>query len=270
MFPIEDGHKKTLVQHRNWKKDPLAFAEFKQSFDKKECPICKFCADCLGRFYYWFILETYYNPSMMEKLQKAYGFCQEHTWKLIEASSPYITGVMYEYLTRSTKLNLEKLLEEIRGDDGRKRRRGWLWRKNHRKECQKILKAATRPSVCPACENIAWSSRYAMEQLLEHLKETETRDLYRKSGGLCLHHFLQILPLGDEPEAIFLLEDQIGRAQGLHEELKEFLRKYAYQYHHEPKGSEQSSWVRAAEFFAGRKYDPVDLWKRDRGVLHIF
>ena len=270
MFPIEDSHKKTLVQHINWKKDPLAFAKFKESFDKKECPICKFCAERLGRFYYWFILESYYNPRMMDQLQKAYGFCKEHTWKLIEAGSPYITGVMYEYLTRGTKLNLEKFLEDIRGKDGRERKRAWLARKNHRKDWQKILKATTHPAVCPACENIAWNTKYGMEQLLESLKETETRDLYRTSGGLCMDHFLQILPLGDEPETIFLLEDQIGRARGLHEELKEFLRKYAYQYQHEPKGSEQSSWVRAAEFFTGKKYDPLDLCRRHRGVLHIF
>lgn len=101
-----------------------------------------------------------------------------------------------------------------------------------------------------------------MTQFLEVLKEEEMKALYLKSDGLCLHHLLQILPISDKKEAIFLIESQLERNEQLREDLCAFLESFDYRYRNEAKGREQTSWVRAAQFFVGRRYDPLSLLKR--------
>jgi hypothetical protein len=58
------------------------------------------------------------------------------------------------------------------------------------------------------------------------------------------------------------------RVRQLNAELSEFLRKIAYQYRNEPKGPEQTSWIRGAEFFVGKRFDPLGLWKRFSQDFH--
>jgi hypothetical protein len=244
--------------------DKLTLGEFRSLFEKGGCPICGICARSLGSFYFWFVQESYYNPSMIEELKESYGFCKEHAWKLIEASRPYITGVMYEYLTEALEKRLSQLLAEIRVLGGKK---GGLKRwGNHQKEFEKVRQALTDRSCCPACKSIERSERYASDQFLAVLKEQEMKDLYLKSGGLCFCHLQQVLSISNESEATFLIQDGIERSQRLNDELREFLRKVAYQYRNEPKGAEQTSWIRAAEFFVGRIYDPLALLKRYSGA----
>jgi len=238
----------------------LILTEFKSSFEKGECPICEIISDHLERFYSWFVIESYYNPGMMDELKKAYGFCKEHTWKLIEAGRPYITGVMYEYITHTAELNLEQFLKEIRMLGPK--RKSLLKREDERKDFKKMTGIFTQRFQCPACKNLAENERDAVLHFLMVLKEEGMKDLYVKSKGLCLHHLLQVLSISKEAEAIFLIEDQIERTQRLNGELREFLKKFDYRYQNEPKGPEQDSWIRAAKFFVGKRFDPLALIKR--------
>jgi len=239
---------------------PWHLTEIRSSLAKGECPICEIISDRLERFYFWFIKESYYNPSMMDQLKKSYGLCKEHTWKLIEAGRPYITGVMYEYLTRSVKFELERFLKEIRTFETKKR--GLLKRKHHPKEFQRKREIFTQRSRCPACEDLIESEREAVAHFALVVREEDVKGLFQESKGLCFHHLLQVLSMSEETEAIFLIEDQMKRVRQLNAELSEFLRKIAYQYRNEPKGPEQTSWIRGAEFFVGKRFDPLGLWKR--------
>jgi hypothetical protein len=244
--------------------DKLTLGELKALFEKGGCPICQMCAGSLERFFFWFVKERYYDPSMMEELKEAYGLCKQHTWELIEASKPYITGVMYEYLTETLEKRLSQLLVEIRMVGGKKR--GLKRWRNHQKEFEKVRQAFTNRSCCPACKSIEQSEKYASDQFLAVLEEQEMKDLYLKSAGLCFHHLQRVLSISNESEAAFLIEDEIKRSQRLNDELREFLRKVAYEYRNEPKGAEQTSWIRAAEFFVGSRYDPLALLKRYSGA----
>jgi len=240
--------------------DKLTLGEFRALFEKGGCPICGICARSLERFYFWFVVESYYNPSMIEELKKSYGFCKEHAWKLIETGRDYIIGVMFEYLTESTKIKLEHFLKEIRSSKASKKSR-YRW-KLRRGDFEKIRETLGHRSQCPACESVELNEKYATGQFLAVLKEQEMKDLYVKSGGLCFHHLQQVLSISDESEAVFLIEDEIKRSQRMNDELGEFLRKVAYQHRNEPQGAEQNSWIRAAEFFVGKGYDPLAMLKR--------
>lgn len=259
--------KKLFAEEKKSPADSATVAEFLDFFrNSKECPICQSVAKHLERFYFWFIIESYYNPPMMSHLKKAYGFCKEHTWNLIEAGSPYITAVMYEYLTHNIKLEFERLLDEI--SQGRKSPQS-LWRRGGVKNFPKLKERLARRAACPACATLDENTRRAMENFLGALNDEEMRNLYPKSNGLCVQHLIQVLEISNEPEAIFLLETHVERTQRLNEELHELLRKYDYRYKDEPKGREQNSWVRSGEFFAGKRFDPLALLNRFKDSLGL-
>lgn len=242
--------------------DSLSLSEFKTYFQRKECPICQSCANKLERFYFWFIIESYYNPNMMEKLKKAQGFCREHTWKLIEAGSPYITGVMYQYLTEDARAKMEECLAKIKSARGKPRR--FFRRKRGDRDFQNLKGTFLRLSPCPACASIEENTDRAIGEFLSILEEPGIKPLYKNSGGLCIQHFFRVFSQSDEAKANFLLEDQIERVQKLNGELNRFLESYDYRYPKERKGEEQNSWWQSAEFFAGKKYDPLSLLRRIR------
>jgi len=240
--------------------DQLSLGKFRVFFDKGECPICQSTAEHLQRFYFWFVTKSYYNPALMDQLKDSYGFCKEHTWKLIEAGRSYLTEVMYGYLVRNTKSNLEQLLKKIQPSEVKKA--SLLRRKLGRKDFRKIMEILTIWSHCPPCESLEWNAKCAMKEFLEVLNGKDMKELYKKSGGLCVLHLLEVLSISEEAEATYLIEGKIERTKRLDEEVCEFLRRFGYRYENEPKGQEQDSWIRATRFFVGKRFDSLALIKR--------
>ena len=93
------------------------------------------------------------------------------------------------------------------------------------------------------CNPLAW--------LIDGLDEPQYKELYKRSHGLCLEHLLQAIEIGPPEVVKELLEDQAERLTALEWELNEFIRKHNYIYAHEPKGEEQTSWIRAMERLVG-------------------
>ncbi len=247
---------------KNVPPDQSSLAEFRAFFKQKECPICQSAARNLARFYFWFILESYYNPAMMEELKNAHGLCGDHTWRLIDAESPYITGVMYQYLTKNATAKMEEFLEKIRLL--KNKTGGFLRRKRKKGDFQILKESFSCLSPCPACASLEEDTKYAITKFLRVLNEPRMKALYKTTAGLCVHHFFRVLSVSEESQAIFLLEDQIARSRNLSEELGRFLESYDYRYPKEKRGEEQNAWRRGAEFFVGKKSDPLGLLKRTK------
>ncbi len=64
------------------------------------CPACGVAVQERERFNFWFLMEMYYSPPLIPRLQGAYGLCPEHAAFLVAARAGYRTGAMYEYLVR--------------------------------------------------------------------------------------------------------------------------------------------------------------------------
>lgn len=94
--------------------------------------------------------------------------------------------------------------------------------------------------------------------LLESISDTGFRKLYQASQGLCIPHLVQVLSDsesggGHESELATLLDLEQHKIAMLLDELKEYLRKHNYLYAHEPKGDEQTSWIRAVRKAVGNE-----------------
>lgn len=77
-------------------------------------------------------------------------------------------------------------------------------------------------------------------------------------------HFFHMVGNADRDTALVLLQSQRRTLQKLAEELGEYARKLDYRFRDEPKGEEQTAWLRAVRLFTGRRIEPTRMplnWK---------
>jgi hypothetical protein len=85
------------------------------------------------------------------------------------------------------------------------------------------------------------------------LKDQEIKELYLDSYGLCMNHFNLALESAP-PEAVeTLIQKQTEVLRKINSDLEEYSRKLDYRHSHEPKGDEQTAWIRAIKFFVGKE-----------------
>ena len=67
----------------------------------------------------------------------------------------------------------------------------------------------------------------------------------------CIPHLPLVLERVSPEAVAAILESHRSAFQHLHDELAEFFRKADYRFRDEPRGSEQTAWLRAADTLAG-------------------
>ena len=106
---------------------------------------------------------------------------------------------------------------------------------------------------CPACVFAADMDRQLADSLLARLDGPEgLLEPYRRSGGLCLVHFRDVI-VRAAPGAQLrqLIDAQVAVWEQLDGELSEFIRKNDHRFHGETFGLEEDSWQRALAIISG-------------------
>jgi len=87
----------------------------------------------------------------------------------------------------------------------------------------------------------------------------EFRKQLASSDGLCLPHLRRVLEQVPADLGRDFLQAQVSQLKRLEAELAEFFRKSDYRYAAEPKGDEQTAWLRVWERLAGWPLDRLTL-----------
>jgi len=102
-----------------------------------------------------------------------------------------------------------------------------------------------RTTTCPAC-------RGRSERVASALSVLEKAPVKRFQGVcFCIPHLPLVLERVSPEVAEVVLESQRSTFRRLHAELAEFFRKADYRFRDEPRGSEQTAWLRAADTLTG-------------------
>jgi len=141
-----------------------------------------------------------------------------------------------------------------------------------------VTKAAAQVKArgeCLFCESAAQRARHYIRDLLETLVDAEIQQLYKKSAGLCMQHFLQALDDFNPklaPQLLEVVKVQVERLDELKIDFEEFFRKTDYRFSHEPKGREQIAWIRAMKRFIGEVNLGVEheIMERSTGVIPFY
>jgi len=226
-------------------------SEIQEALKQGGCPICILSRRSLNNYYFWLLHQNYSVLEHIQELQRAGGLCKDHARPLLEVRSEmttYCLGIMYQYILQFRVSRLLALLTQLKKSNSG----GWFFLRGVREERLQLTKSSFRKrEICPACKYQRLQAGYALQDLAEQLGDAEIRELYDHSPGLCLDHLSQGIELLPDNKLLGLLEVQAKKLLHLESELAEFLRKFNYIYREEPKGEEQTSWIRAIRWCAG-------------------
>ncbi|MBI4561046.1 MAG: hypothetical protein HY724_03295 [Candidatus Rokubacteria bacterium] len=232
------------------------------------CPVCRRGDESESNFFFWLLIEQYYVPGFMSRLMDSFGFCRAHSVVLGKLGSPYVTSVMYEYLTTDTRRRIERALA-ILGDENPEA--APARRKERRlRSCRSLL---GRKESCPACEERGQTETEELRRLVEGCERfPQWRALVGASDGLCVGHFLQAKEFAPCEVLRDLADLQVRKLRLLEGQLREYLRKCDWTHRDEPRGEEQGAWRRAIEHYGGSAPDDVvsNVAEKFRGGRHDF
>ncbi|MGH2363319.1 MAG: DUF6062 family protein [Chloroflexota bacterium] len=133
------------------------------------------------------LYESVNDPDVRERIDRGYGFCRLHGWQASRCAAEQIhsllgMGLIYRSLT-------QQLLSDLASPNPRRTRLG------------------RRLAQCYICELAATAERTALRQLSRELRRPEFRQSYERSGGLCLRHLAEFVPLAGRSSAQEAIRD---------------------------------------------------------------
>ena len=231
------------------------------------CPLCRVRDDAVTHAIAWLWVEGYNDWEWRERLATSAGMCREHWWQAMTSERSHAFGAssVAESFTHAALHDLAQCEQELRartesgGADGVRYhpRQWWTWLRSLRGTRSRTGAGANAGAgACPLCETAALEERVALRRLFLALADSEAWADYERSDGLCLTHLRWAL--NDSPAdplahavAVALITDTRRRLGALAEEFARFFHTMDYRFHDEPRGSEQTAWLRGVERFTG-------------------
>jgi Family of unknown function (DUF6062) len=196
----------------------------RQGLADRMCPMCR-VAHKADREYIWHFYDERSNDmDAVEEVQRAFGFCAEHTEMLRRIDVEDMkTTLSISVLLADTFAGMVDQLQGLSPD------------------------RAFEPEPCPACASrddcLQRNALYLLDMVAT---SSGYHEQFIASPGLCFPHFrLAWQRARTRGDRELLLSVQRGATESLLNELREHVRKHDDKYRHEPKGPEQDSWNRA-------------------------
>ena len=214
------------------------FERLSEACNKAGCILCRLTGETTRRYLETFKDEMFTDVNVRAKLRSSRGFCNTHTWQLVQMGASLPLAQAYRDIITDEIEQLEK--------DGGRRRQRWFLPKN-----------GEELSPCPACQQSNEALTRFVFSLRQSLPDPSFYTLFLSSHGLCLQHFhlsCTLKPLAASETWLPLLRQaQLAIMQRLEAQLSELIRKHDYRYKDEKRGAEMTSWQRAAGLVSGEE-----------------
>ena len=238
----------------------MIYLNLKSAFKKEGCPVCRLLKEQEDRYFFNLLYENVNDGPTRGRIIDSMGLCPNHAWalqarELEEWNDGLGTGIIYEDLTERVLNEFSRYLGPVKRNFLEKNKQqnllGRLRKK--KKPAEALAGRVSKKKECHICKSLKQSEDAYIEWLVSGLENKEFRDAYLNSDGLCLPHLRQALKITkDKLPAYLLVEKAQKYLKTLDKNLKEYIRKHAWDFRLEPKyAAEQASWVRAVAFFAG-------------------
>ena len=255
----------------------LITMELEIAFKQAGCPICTLIHKTEQRSLFNFLWENVNDGPIRVQLIRSLGFCHKHAWQLVAMEwqawgGGLGTGIVYEDLGQHVQEGLKEYVAVTRERLGQRPRGWWLalrtrlgeamWRWARQFGWGHFFGSEERPPLplglepqqeCRLCRHTRETEETHLRWLLMNCDDEAFRAAYQASAGLCLPHLRKAMIMDEDGEATLFLaqtaQEKLGVLLG---DLGEYLRKFNYQYSHEPKtAAEKASWRRMVAFLVG-------------------
>jgi hypothetical protein len=144
--------------------------------DKPGCIVCHAAHEAVDRFFSWYSIEQYHEPSIMQQMQKARGFCPEHTHQFVARSSSHLVSTVYRELLSSAA----NLVRTAAGEASTP---------------PQLQADLIRPqAICLACTYQEAAVDRVSHRLQMGLADSQVHAVISRPSALCLPHFVHLLP----------------------------------------------------------------------------
>jgi len=220
--------------------------------DQPGCPLCR-CVVRESRGYLDALLyEQVTDPDTRRAIRSSWGFCNWHTWMLLEIEhSTFGSAIIYDDLVKLALQRIERL--------GRREERPGPHRWLARLLTGRLRRGATTEPYsertrCPACVSVAAAERRDLETLVAFINEGDLQAAYARSDGLCVPHlFAAVDAGGDRPEVRALVDRTRQNWLKVGREIGAFVSKHDYRNREPYTEAEAASYRRAFEILVGAR-----------------
>lgn len=257
--PSKRPGRRAKVTEPSWGHDPggapgspprrgrhVSYHRLLEAFQAPGCALCLLSHEAVDRYLDGVLYEKVNDPDLRQSLARSRGFCRDHAWVLLGFGDSLGTALLY-------RDQVARALQDVRqAARGARSRRRSLW-SGPPEEPSGVLRSLRAPAApCPACRVAEDAEARYLDVLLQFLDEPEMLGAVQRSRFLCLPHVARAVERARTPErAAVLLELAEGALHRLHRELGELIRKRDYRFAHEPRGQEQTAWLRAVACLVG-------------------
>jgi len=208
-----------------------------EALAEKRCPICSIGREAVARCLEGLLYEQVNDPGVRQTLHRSKGFCRRHSWALTRAGDSLGSAILYRDQIEDAIGDVHHTILAL--DAGRPRTR--------RGPIGAVLRPRRTPrDPCPPCRVGQGARERAIVTLIAHLDDPAIQEALERSAFLCLPDLVRALECKRTREQahrlLDLAEMKLRRLEG---ELADLIRKRDYRFLREPRGEEQSSWLRA-------------------------
>jgi len=219
-----------------------------QACAQEGCILCRLTQESTQRYLDTWKYELFTDIGIREELRRSQGFCNTHTWQLVDMGATIQLAQAYRDILSDTA-------EQLEGNGSiasAPTHKGLL----HRWRDQFEMRSAEQHVPCPACHYKQQALLRLIPSLRQAVLDSSFYERLSASDGLCLDHFrlacqLKLPGTPAEDWLGLLRSAQLACLKRLDSQLGELIRKHDYRFKDEARGSEMLSWKRAAGLVAG-------------------
>ena len=218
-----------------------------QACARPGCPVCRCLDEESRRQLDALIGEHVTDPDSRRTFREAWGFCNWHTWMLLEIDgSRFGASILCEDL-------VGRALRFLDEPDVPSRIRSWLAPSNARRRRSAAVDRYERRSVCTVCLRVAESERHHLLTLVRSVGDGEVANAYDASDGVCVPHLLRAVALTGRGEAGTLIERTRRKWAMVQRDLASFVEKHDHRNRAAFTDADAGSYTRAFEILSGAK-----------------
>ena len=218
------------------------------------CVVCR-CIEEDGRRHLDAILyEQVNDPDTRHRLHASWGFCNWHTWMLLDVPNAASgAAIIYEDLIRMFLHRVGRLRDRVPTAAS-------VWGRLRGRRRPALVELHRRRRPCPVCAWCAEAETGYLLTLVRFVDDPQFARAYAKSDGICVPHMLSALELSaGTPGLACLLDRTLAKWEELRKNLDRFISKHDYRNCEAFTEAEASSYRRAFEMLGGRR----GVWGND-------